>query len=167
MAILLPVIAILAVTGEWSQRTGLITFTLIPHRGQVILAKALAAIMVGVVGMLGRVRHRRARQRSGSRLNGVDLTWDISASDMFWIISPSLGLLIGFMLGVLIRNTPGAIVAYFVYSFVLPTIFGILAETGRLVTGRAAVDRLQLRPGADVRRRPHAARSGRISERPD
>src|SRR5215210_2160430 len=45
MAILLPVIAVLAVTGEWSQRTGLITFTLAPHRGQVILAKALAAIV--------------------------------------------------------------------------------------------------------------------------
>ena len=29
-----------------------------------------------------------------------------------------LGLLVGFMLGVLIRNSPGAIVAYFVYSFV-------------------------------------------------
>ena len=43
MAVLLPIIAILAVTGEWSQRTGLITFTLVPHRASVIAAKALAA----------------------------------------------------------------------------------------------------------------------------
>ena len=129
MAILLPVIAILAVTGEWSQRTGLITFTLTPHRGQVILAKALAAIIVGVVGMLVAFAIGALGNVVGSALNGVDLTWDISASDMFWIIIANvLGLLIGFMLGVLIRNTPGAIVAYFVYSFVLPTIFGILAE---------------------------------------
>jgi len=129
MAILLPVIAVLAVTGEWSQRTGLITFTLAPHRGQVILAKALAAIIVGVVGMLVAFAIGAVGNVIGSALNGVDMRWDISVADMFWIIVGNvLGLLIGFMLGVLIRNTPAAIVAYFIYSFVLPTIFGILAE---------------------------------------
>ena len=30
MAVILPMIAILAVTSEWSQRTGLTTFTLVP-----------------------------------------------------------------------------------------------------------------------------------------
>ena len=38
-----------------------------------------------------------------------------------------LGLLVGFMLGVLIRSSAGAIVAYFVYSFVLPTLSALLA----------------------------------------
>lgn len=33
----------------------------------------------------------------------------------------------GFMLGVVIRNSAGAIVAYFVYSLVLPTLSGLLA----------------------------------------
>ena len=33
-----------------------------------------------------------------------------------------LGLLVGFMLGVLSAARPGAIVGYFVYSFVLPTL---------------------------------------------
>jgi predicted acylesterase/phospholipase RssA len=40
-----------------------------------------------------------------------------------------LGLLVGFMLGVLIRSSAGAIVAYFVYSLLLPTLFGLLAAT--------------------------------------
>lgn len=40
-----------------------------------------------------------------------------------------LSLLIGFMLGVLIRASAGAIAAYFVYSFLLPTIFGLLATS--------------------------------------
>jgi ABC-2 type transport system permease protein len=129
MAILLPVIAVLAVTGEWSQRTGLITFTLAPHRGQVILAKALAAIVVGIAGMLIAFAIGAVGNLVGSALNGVDVVWDVSLADMFWIVVANvLGLLIGFMLGVLIRNTPGAIVAYFVYSFVLPSIFSILAE---------------------------------------
>ena len=34
---------------------------------------------------------------------------------------------IGFMLGVLIRNSAAAIVGYFVYSLVLPTVFAMLA----------------------------------------
>ena len=38
-----------------------------------------------------------------------------------------LNMLIGFMLGVLIRNSPGAIVGYFVYSFVLSTLSMALA----------------------------------------
>ena len=42
MAVILPMIAILAVTGEWTQRSGLTTFTLIPHRYRVISAKAIA-----------------------------------------------------------------------------------------------------------------------------
>src|SRR4051794_35282029 len=36
MSVILPIIAILAVTGEWSQRSGLTTFTLVPSRGRVI-----------------------------------------------------------------------------------------------------------------------------------
>jgi hypothetical protein len=37
-------------------------------------------------------------------------------------------MLTGFMLGVLIRNSPGAIVAYFVYSFLLPAVSLVLAN---------------------------------------
>ena len=36
---LLPVMGILLVTQEWTQRTGMVTFTLEPHRGKVIAAK--------------------------------------------------------------------------------------------------------------------------------
>ena len=43
LALLLPVIGIMAATAEWTQRTGLVTFTLEPRRGRVVLAKALGA----------------------------------------------------------------------------------------------------------------------------
>ncbi|KAA1398087.1 ABC transporter permease [Aeromicrobium ginsengisoli] len=129
-AILLPVVAILSVTGEWSQRTGLITFTLLPHRGQVILAKAIAAIIVAVVSMIFSFAVGALGNVVGSALNGVDTRWDVSVADMLYIILANiLGLMVGFMLGVLIRNSAGAIVAYFVYSFVIPGIFGFLAAT--------------------------------------
>ena len=44
-AILLPVLGILLVTSEWSQRTGLITFTLVPVRSRVLSAKLIASIV--------------------------------------------------------------------------------------------------------------------------
>ncbi len=128
MALLLPVIAILSVTSEWTQRTGLITFTLVPHRGQVIASKAIVAVLVGVVSMCIAFAIGALGNIVGSAINGVDIVWDITVSDFLLIILANVfGLLVGFMLGVLIRNTPGAIVGYVVYSFLLPTIFGILA----------------------------------------
>ena len=52
MAVILPIVAMLSVTSEWSQRSGLTTFTLVPHRGRVILAKAVVSVVVGVVSVL-------------------------------------------------------------------------------------------------------------------
>ncbi|AXT85243.1 ABC transporter permease [Aeromicrobium sp. A1-2] len=127
-AILLPVVAILSVTSEWSQRTGLITFTLAPHRGQVILAKAISAVLVGVVSMIFSFAIGAVGNVIGAAVNGIDAQWNTSVPQMLYIVLANiLGLLIGFMLGVLIRNSAGAIVGYFVYSFVIPSILGFLA----------------------------------------
>jgi ABC-type transport system involved in multi-copper enzyme maturation permease subunit len=126
MAVILPMVAILAVTGEWSQRTGLTTFTLIPHRGRVIGAKAIGAVLIGVVSMLLAFGIGALGNLAGTAITGTDLVWDISFVHALEIMFANvLGLMIGFMLGVLIRNSAGAIVAYFVYSFVLPTLFAI------------------------------------------
>ncbi|HEX6876599.1 MAG TPA: ABC transporter permease, partial [Nocardioidaceae bacterium] len=46
---------------------------------------------------------------------------------LYIVLANVLGLLVGFMLGVLIRSSAGAIVAYFVYSLLLPTLAGLLA----------------------------------------
>ncbi len=43
------------------------------------------------------------------------------------VLANILGMLIGFMLGVLFRSTPAAVVGYFVYSFVLPGALSTLA----------------------------------------
>jgi ABC-2 type transport system permease protein len=129
MALLLPVMAILSVTSEWSQRSGLTTFTLVPHRSRVIWAKMVVSIVLGAasfcvalaIGALGNV--------VGAGIAGVDPVWNISAAQMATLILANvLNLLIGFMLGVLIRNSPGAIVGYVVYSFVLPSLSMLLAN---------------------------------------
>lgn len=130
MAIILPVIAVLSITSEWTQRTGLTSFTLVPHRGRVIRAKLAVALGVGVVSMLLAFGIGALGNLLGAAIVGVDPVWDIGAADVGGLILfQIINMLIGFMLGVLVRNSAGAIVGYFVYSFVLTTITSVLAAT--------------------------------------
>jgi hypothetical protein len=130
MSVILPIIAALSVTSEWSQRSGLTTFTLVPHRGRVIFAKAVVSVFVGVVGVLAALVVGAVGNVVGAAIAGVDTVWDVSVANVLLIVLGNvLGLMVGFMLGVLIRSSAGAIVAYFVYSFVLPTLAGLLAAT--------------------------------------
>ena len=129
MSVILPMIAILSITSEWSQRSGLTTFTLIPHRSRVVLAKAIATIGVAVASMALAMVIGVLGNLLGSAITGVDATWDSSVSDLLYVVLGNiLGMLVGFMLGVLIRNSAGAIVGYFVYSLVLPTLFELLSS---------------------------------------
>ena len=128
MSVILPIIAILSVTSEWSQRSGLTTFTLVPRRGRVMLAKAVAAVLIAatatlvafVVGALGNV--------VGTGIAGVPTIWDQSLADVgFVALGNVLLLLIGFTLGALLRSSPAAIVAYMIYAFVAPGLLAFLA----------------------------------------
>jgi ABC-2 type transport system permease protein len=130
MAVILPLVAILSVTGEWSQRSGLTTFTLVPHRGRVIAAKAICAVGIAVVSMLLAAAIGALGNIVGTAITGVDTTWNVGLEEFALIILANvLGLLVGFMLGVVIRSSAGAIVAYFVYSLLLPTASSALAGT--------------------------------------
>jgi ABC-2 type transport system permease protein len=130
MSVILPMIAILSVTGEWSQRSGLTTFTMVPHRGRVISAKAISSVTVGAVSIPLAFAIGAVGNLLGTAITGANLVWDVSVTDGLYIVLGNvLGLLVGFMLGVLIRNSAGAIVAYFIYSLLLPTVFGLLAAS--------------------------------------
>ncbi|MEO9325035.1 ABC transporter permease [Nocardioides sp. C4-1] len=128
MAVLLPVVAVLSVTSEWSQRTGLTTFTFVPGRGRVIGAKLVCSIGIGVVSMLLAAGVGALGNVVGSAIAGVDTVWNVSAADLGSIMLGNvLGLLIGFMLGIVLRSSAAAIVGYFVYGFVLVGITSALA----------------------------------------
>src|SRR4029077_7280687 len=128
MTILLPVVAILAVTGEWSQRAGLTTFTLVPHRGRVIRGKFVVTIAIGVASMALALAVGALGNIVGTSLMGVDTVWNLSFTSMLYIVGADLiGMTVGFMLGVLTRNSAAAIVCYFTYWFVVPTLSMVLA----------------------------------------
>ena len=127
-AVILPMVAILSVTSEWSQRSGLTSFTLVPHRGRVIMAKAVSAVLVAVVSIPLALGVGAVGNLVASAIHGTDLVWDISLLHATEIVLGNvLGLMVGFTLGVLIRNSAGAVVGYFVYALLLPTLSGLLA----------------------------------------
>ena len=129
MSVILPMIAILGVTSEWSQRSGLTTFTLVPSRGRVIGAKAFATFVVGVGSMAVAFAVGAAGNLLGSTMMGLDTVWDVSLAAAAQILLGNLvGMAIGFTLGVVLRNSAAAIVGYFVASLVLPGILALLAQ---------------------------------------
>ncbi len=143
VVVILPLIAILAVTSEWSQRTGLTTFTLVPHRGRILTAKAISSVIIAVAAMVLTFAVGAVGNVLSAAVTGTGLVWDVTLTQsVYYVFGMVLSLMTGFMLGVLIRSSTGAIVAYFVLTFVLPTIFGLLATSQRWF--------LDLQPWVDI-----------------
>jgi len=124
MGVLLPVLGVMSVTSEWSQRTAMVTFSLEPSRQRVVAAKlvsvlgvAVAAVVVGL--LLGVV----ANLLYGA-LSGDTVIWSVGARQLVgFLLLHVFGMATGFAFGMLLLNTPAGIVVYFVYSFVLPGLF--------------------------------------------
>jgi ABC-2 type transport system permease protein len=120
---LLPVLGILAVTSEWSQRTGLVTFTLEPSRSRVVLAKFVAVVALGlaavvlalVVGALFNVLGMGLMDGSGD--------WNLGlAGGRDFVLLQVMAVVQGLAFGMLLMNSAAAIVLY----FVLPMAWAIL-----------------------------------------
>lgn len=120
---LLPVMAILAVTAEWTQRTGLVTFTLEPSRMRVAAAKLAAVTLYGLLAVALALGLAALANLVGMSLRDGAGDWDISwrflADVTFLQVS---GLIQGFAFALLLMNTAAAIVLY----FILPTVWNIL-----------------------------------------
>lgn len=128
LAVVLPIIAILGVTSEYSQRSGLTTYTLVPKRGRVIASKLLVTIGVGVASMFLALAVGVLGNLLGAALLGIDPVWDLTVAHFANIVlAQVLGMLIGFTFGAVIRSSPGAVVGYLVYSAILPGALMTLA----------------------------------------
>jgi len=123
--LLLPVLGIMLMTTEWSQRSAMVTFSLEPHRPRVIAAKYLVGVILTLltaavaiaIGLICNVIYGLAE-------GGSD--WHFGMDGLFgFLITQTLSMTIGFALAALLLNTAAAIVLYFVYKFVLPFVFGI------------------------------------------
>lgn len=126
MGVLLPVLGVMSVTSEWSQRTAMVTFTLEPSRSRVIAAKFASVMIVAVAALLiGLVMGVIANLLYGV-FSGHEVVWGSPAKYAFYyLLLYVFGMATGFAFGALLLNSPAGIVVYFVYSFVLPTLFAI------------------------------------------
>ena len=52
VSVLLPVLGILSITSEWSQRTALTTYALVPRRERVVTAKLVAVMVAALASVL-------------------------------------------------------------------------------------------------------------------
>jgi ABC-type transport system involved in multi-copper enzyme maturation permease subunit len=115
VAALLPVVGVLAMASEWTQRTALTTFTLTPRRLRVLAAKFTAAVVLGLLVTVV----VDAIAAAGLVLRGLVLHADVAWGNLGSVlggsaVSAALALVMGAAIGALVMQTAVAIVAYFV-----------------------------------------------------
>ncbi len=122
-SVLLPVMGVLLVTSEWSQRTTLITFTLVPHRSRVLTAKLAASVLLSLAA-LG-VAFVVAVAGTAIAAPNVDNAWTLPIGMLVQIVVVlTTGMMGGVAFGAVALASPPAIVAL----FVLPVITGAIGS---------------------------------------
>ena len=112
---LLPVVGILLVTSEWSQRTTLITFTQVPQRSRVLVAKLAAGVLLAAASVV--VALGIASLVTAVGAPGVPGTWSLSGIVLGQtLLLVVLAMVIGLAFGAALLSSAPAIVL----SFVLP-----------------------------------------------
>jgi len=138
LAVLLPVLSILVLTTEWTQRTVLVTYTQEPRRVRVLAAKILAGALLALAGTAyaGLIA---ATGLAVSSALGRTVTWELDASHATGLaLFVLLNSLMGMAFGALLHNTAAAIVLF----YVLPTAWSLIA-IGALDRVREWLDTMQ------------------------
>ena len=78
--LLLPVVGILLMTGEWSQRTAMITFALEPRRGRVIGAKLTAGVIIALVVSVVALGFAALATLAAAGLGGGEAQWSLTGA---------------------------------------------------------------------------------------
>jgi ABC-2 type transport system permease protein len=126
-SILLPIVGILLVTSEWSQRTAMVTFALVPRRGRVIAAKLLASVVLSLValGLCIVVAVIGTAVASPAIENAWALPIGLLAQH---VVSLGTGMISGVALGAALLASAPAIVC----SFALPLAWAIVGRVAGL-----------------------------------
>jgi len=122
VALLLPVLGILLVTSEWSQRTAMTTFALVPRRERIVVAKIGAGLVAAALSVVASLLVAAvATLLVGVTVGNAD--WGIDGPGLLnATLFQVLNTLIGVAFGMWLLNSPLAIVLY----FALPTVWAML-----------------------------------------
>ena len=137
-AVLLPVAGILLVTSEWSQRTGMITFALVPRRSRVFGAKLVAATVLSLVTLA--VGFGIVAAAVAITTGGIDESWsDLGILAVQSVVYLTGGIVTGVAFGAAVLASAPAIVALFALpsAWLAVTSLPFFGDTGPwLDTGR-------------------------------
>lgn len=137
MLIMLPIVgamAILVATTEWTQRTAMVTFTLVPARWKTLVAKLVVVMAIGASAIA-------VSLAVGGLLTVAAGNWNLSFSELVprfvtWFVF----LLQALALGLLFLNSAAAIVTYYTLYvlgvFVLRTAAIVAALSGGADPGK-------------------------------
>jgi ABC-2 type transport system permease protein len=144
VSVLLPVLGVLAVTSEWSQRTGLYTFSLVPARGRVVAAKLLATSLLAGAAWLVAVAVGVAGFAAGQALHRTGGGWHLAASTVGQLgLVDWVTMLCGTAFGLLVLHSAPAVATFYVvpigWSALGRLVPGLAGAAGWLDLGRARV----------------------------
>jgi ABC-2 type transport system permease protein len=128
ITVILPMVALLSITSEWSQRSGLTTFSYVSSRRRVITAKTLSSVTIAVASMVFAFAVGAVGNVVGSIIADTPTVWDLSVGHATSIVLGNLvSLSIGTVLGMVLRSSAGGLVAYFVVVMLVPNLSTLLA----------------------------------------
>jgi hypothetical protein len=120
--VLLPIMGILLVSSEFSQRTAPITFALVPKRSRVLTAKVLAGVVLSLIGLAAALPVAAI----GTAVSAPDVphVWTLPVGLLGQMeLSLATGVVTGVAFGAALLSSAPAIVL----SFVLPIAWAALA----------------------------------------
>jgi ABC-2 type transport system permease protein len=133
--VILPVLGILLVTTEWSQRTALTTFTQVPQRSRIAAAKLTAGVVFSVLSLVISLLMSAVGNLVVVALDRGSGGWRLPAADLGQtLLLVTLSVAMGIAFGMVFLNTPLAIVVYFLAPIVISAvtaIFGAIRDTMR------------------------------------
>lgn len=126
LSVLLPVLGVLAATSEWSQRSVLSTFSLVPSRGRVLTAKVLSAVVLALGAVVISFLSAALAALIAPAFGTATTDWGIGISNIGEVVVFQMfSMLLGVALGTLLLSSAFAIVLY----FVLPTVWSGLTDS--------------------------------------
>jgi ABC-2 type transport system permease protein len=123
--LLLPVLAILLVTSEWTQRTGMVTFALEPRRSLIVYAKMLIGVALTVATVVFALVMGLVFNALYAAISGHG-DWSLDGKGFLgFFITQNLAMLTGFALAALFLNSAAGIVVYVVFRFVVTGLIAV------------------------------------------
>jgi ABC-2 type transport system permease protein len=122
-AYLLPVMGVLLVCSEWSQRTTLTTFTLVPSRWRVLGAKLGASVIVSTIALVACLLFAVTAAAAFGHAPGGTGSLPLTIILQAWLFLAS-GMVMGMAFGAAILVSAPAIVVY----LLLPVVWNALAN---------------------------------------